>query len=208
LKHFVENILLITTMAFTSYAQDKSPGSSDIFTAKEELRRESSSSIITVQPDKKESVPVTPIQLYRYELKMFQPASSEIRSSFDPVSAFRTNIRFGGFWDRYAIINFTPALNISPFDFINFSAYHNISYFVPVKAANEHFRSMTIQSAAVLCVETAFRFINILPPMISDVTVFLLKNAIIKFMQRSVLNEGSDKIFRQVNYYYNLRIRF
>ncbi len=204
LKNFLQNILLITALSFSLYSQDKAAVEEILHTAQPDASRKSS--LIKVNPDET-SLPPN-IEFYRYELTMFAPQKSEQVEKFDPVSSFRSNIRFGGFWDRYAIVNYTPAFNITPFSFIDISAYHNMSYFVPVKAVKEHFRSMALQSAAVLGIESVFRYMKIFPPMLQQIISFLCKNAVLQFLQKKILNEGTEKIFRQVNYYYKLRIRF
>ena len=204
MKNFIRNILLMTALSFNLYSQDKAPVNDILHSAQPDASRKNS--VIKVNPDET-SLPPN-IELYRYELTMFAPQKSEQEEKFDPVSSFRSNIRFGGFWDRYAIVNYTPALNITPLSFIDISAYHNMSYFVPIKAVKEHFKSMAIQSAAVLVIESAFRYVKILPPMLQQIISFFCKNAVLQFMQKKVLNEGTDRIFRQVNYYYSMCIRF
>ena len=204
LKNFIQNILLITALSFSLYSQDKAPVEDILHTSQPDASRKNS--VIKVNPDET-SLPPN-IELYRYELTMFAPQQSNQDEKFDPVSSFRSNIRFGGFWDRYAIVNYTPALNIAPVSFMDISAYHNMSYFVPVKAVKEHFKSMAFQSAAVLGIETAFRYIKILPPMLQQIISFFCKNAVLQFMQKRVLNEGTDRVFRHINYYYSMRIRF
>lgn len=204
MKNFIQNILLITALSFNLYSQDKAPVEDILQTAQPDASRKNS--VIKVNPDER-SLPPN-IEFYRYELKMFAPQQSKQDEKFDPVSSFRSNIRFGGFWDRYAIVNYTPALNIAPFSFMDISAYHNMSYFVPVKAVKEHFKSMVVQSAAVLGIETAFRYIKILPPMLQQIISFFCKNAVLQYMQKRVLNEGTDRVFRHINYYYSMRIRF
>ena len=204
LKNFIQNILLITALSFSLYSQDKAPVEDILHTSQPDASRKNS--VIKVNPDET-SLPSS-IDIDRYNMTKIAPQHTKQEEKFDPVSSFRSNIRFGGFWDRYAIVNYTPALNIAPFSFMDISAYHNMSYFVPVKAVKEHFKSMAFQSAAVLGIETAFRYIKILPPMLQQIISFFCKNAVLQFMQKRVLNEGTDRIFRHVNYYYNMRIRF
>ncbi|MBL8016567.1 MAG: hypothetical protein JNK43_04795 [Ignavibacteria bacterium] len=209
MNHFVRCVLLAAPLTFAAYSQDKSPV--NVVPAIDALNTPVNNTDANRTVIKLEHLPEEPqpfIEFYRYELTMFAPQRSEQEEKFDPVSSFRSNIRFGGFWDRYAIVNYTPALNITPLSFIDVSAYHNMSYFVPVKAVKEHFKSMALQSAAVMGIETVFRYIKIFPPMLQQIISFFCKNALLQFMQKRVLNEGTDRIFRQVNYYYNLRIRF
>lgn len=208
-KSFVRNILLAVPLTLVCYSQDKSPVNDvpemDALNTPV-VNADANRSVIKLEHPPEQPQQLT--EFYRCELTMFAPRHSVQEEKFDPVSSFRSNIRFGGFWDRYAIVNYTPALNIAPFSFMDLSAYHNMSYFVPVKAVKEHFKSMALQSAAVLGIETVFRYVKILPPMLQQIISFFCKNAVLQFMQKRVLNEGADRIFRHVNYYYSLRIRF
>src|SRR5690348_11124922 len=43
------------------------------------------------------------------------------------ISSFKSNIHFAGFWNHYAIINFTPDVFVKAFDFISIYASHNTS---------------------------------------------------------------------------------
>ena len=204
MKNFVQNILLFTALSFSLYSQEKIPVDDILHSVQPDATGKHS--VIKVNPDER-SLPPN-IEFYRYELNMFATQKSEQEEKFDPVSSFRSNIRFGGFWDRYAIVNYTPALNIAPFSFMDLSAYHNMSYFVPIKAVKEHFKSMAVQSAAVLGIETVFCYVKIFPPMLQQIISFFCKNAVLQFMQKRVLNEGTDRVFRHINYYYSMRIRF
>lgn len=204
LKNFIQHILLITALSFSLFSQDKASVDDILHSVQPDATGKHS--LVIVNPDERSSIP--DIEFYRYELNMLTSQKNEQEEKFDPLSSFRSNIRFGGFWDRYAILNYTPALNIAPFSFMDISAYHNMSYFIPIKAVKEHFKSMAVQSAAVLGIETVFRYVKIFPPMMQQIISFFCKNAVLQFMHKKVMNEGTDRIFRQVNFYYSMRIRF
>ena len=89
-----------------------------------------------------------------------KPANKKInRSGFNIVSSYRENIHFAGFYERYAILNFTPTLNIQPFDFININANQIYSCFIPISGVKEHFKTLFIQGAAVLAVDNSVKLI-------------------------------------------------
>lgn len=149
------------------------------------------------------------IELYRYSFDLMQ-ANRKLKeeSTFNIVSSFRQNIRFGGFWDRYAIVNFTPDMYIKPFDFISIYAVHNSSYFIPIKAVKEHFKLMAIQSTVILAIDNSVKFLLPLSKTLKSIAGFILKNVVINSFMKDIINKGSDKIFEQGNYYCAVSVRF
>lgn len=149
------------------------------------------------------------VELYRYSFDLFQRSRIvKEENTFNIVSSFRQNIRFGGFWDRYAIVNFTPDMFIKPFDFISIYAVHNTSYFIPIIAVKEHFRLMAIQSMAILAIDNTIKFLLPAGKMIKSIAGFVLKNIVINSLLNDILNTGSDRIFEQGNYYCSVSVRF
>jgi hypothetical protein len=163
-------------------------------------------SLIKEADVKTKSIEVT---LYRYSLNSVNPQSvSKKEEPVNVVSSFRSNIRFGGFWDKYAIVNFTPEMLIKPVDFISFYAHHNISYFVPVSGIKEHFKSLALQSAAVLLVDNSIKFLMPSSNLIKSVVSFAVKNLVIFYMNKSIVNRGSEPVVEYGYYYYSVSIRF
>ena len=159
--------------------------------------------------DQSETEKVRNIELYHYSIDLMQNSKKmKDEQKFNIVSSFRQNIRFGGFWDRYAIVNFTPNMYIKPFDFISIYAIHNSSYFVPVKAVKEHFRIMAIQSAAILAIDNTVKYFLPAGKMIKAIAGFVLKNVVINSLMEKIISSGSDKIFEQGNYYCAISVRF
>mgnify|MGYP003513267509 FL=1 len=149
------------------------------------------------------------IELYRYTLDLMQKSKTiKEESTFNIVSSFRQNIRFGGFWDRYAIVNFTPDMFIKPFDFLSIYAVHNSSYFIPIKAVKEHFKLMAVQSAAILAIDNTIKHLLPASKMIKAIAGFVLKNVVINSLLGKIISKGSDKIFEQGSYYCSMSIRF
>jgi len=149
--------------------------------------------------------------LTNYPYRISENTLKEEKPSFNLVSSFRSNIRFGGFWDKYAIINFTPEMYIKPFDFISLYANHRISCFVPVKAVKEHFKSLAVQSAAILAVDNSVKFLISSNSLIRSIISFAAKNLVIYYIMKS-FNKGNitneNKIIDYENYYYSVSIRF
>lgn len=148
--------------------------------------------------------------LYRYQYDPMEQSKRIMKeeSKFNIVSSFRTNIRFGGFYERYAIVNFTPQMSFKPAEFISVYAHHNISYFVPIQSAKEHFTSMAAQGAAILAVDNIVKHIFPEGKIFRSIAGFVLKNTVIHFMTKSILGKGSDKVLEYDFYYYSLSFRF
>ena len=137
--------------------------------------------------DQDEDKVIQSVELYRYSFDLLQKTRIvKEENTFNIVSSFRQNIRFGGFWDRYAIVNFTPDMFIKPFDFISIYAVHNTSYFIPIIAVKEHFRLMAIQSMAILAIDNTIKFLLPAGKMIKSIAGFVLKNIVINSLLQDI----------------------
>lgn len=169
------------------------------------LREDSKSKELNTENTEK----IRSVELYRYSVDLMQKSKTiKEESTFNIVSSFRQNIRFGGFWDRYAIVNFTPNMFIKPFDFLSIYAVHNSSYFIPITAVKEHFKLMAVQSAAILAIDNTIKHLLPAGKMIKAIAGFILKNVVINSLLGKIISEGSDKIFEQGSYYCSMSIRF
>lgn len=157
---------------------------------------------------KEETAPKEVI-LYRYSVEMLRPQSNiRPEKPLDVVGSFRSNIRFGGFWEQYAILNFTPQIYFKPLDFIGIFASHNISYFIPMEKIRENIKGFAIEGAAIMAVETTFRFLNPRQSFIGKALNFLAKNLIISYMTGLVRGDKDNGVVDFGNYYYSISIRF
>lgn len=209
-KHVIKILLVSYCILPHILSQDKV----QVLNESDNVNLNSTKSIISVEPSVNESLHETQIkskseELYRYSFDLLQKSKVlKEERTFNIVSSFRQNIRFGGFWDRYAIVNFTPDMYIKPFDFLSVYAVHNSSYFIPVKAIKEHFRLLAIQSAAILVIDNSVKHLMPAGKMIRTITGFLLKNIVINTLLDDILSRGSDRIFEQGSYYCAVSIRF
>ena len=139
---------------------------------------------------------------------ILHPVKIQEKPKFDIVSSYRNNIRFAGFWNGYAILNFTPTVYIQPFDFISIYANHNFSNYIPVKDIKGSFKSLFIEGAAILAVDNSVKFLLSGSPIIRAVTEFVLKNLVLSFAGKS-FNSGSSNTLLEFKYfYYAVSIRF
>ncbi|MEO8664616.1 MAG: hypothetical protein ABI462_03890 [Ignavibacteria bacterium] len=138
---------------------------------------------------------------------------SKIREeqSFDLLSTVGNNISFGGFWDRYAVINFTPQLNIRPVSFISIYANRNLNCFIPISGIKEYYQSVLIQSAAILAIDKSLNFFLDSKNWITDVITFAAKNLIVSLLIKPAIDNTSNTpkpMFQFESYYYSFRITF
>ena len=123
--------------------------------------------------------------------------------SFNIVSSFRKNIRFGGFYEGYAIINFTPDMFIQPFGFINIYASHNFSKYIPITSIKENFKSLAIEGAAILAIDNSVKFLFSFNRMIQSIVSFAAKNLVI-----GMIKNEQKSLLEFKYYYYSVSIRF
>ncbi len=134
--------------------------------------------------------------------------NARTKSSFNIVSSFRENIHFGGYWNRYAIINFTPNINIKPFDFISIYANQNLSCYIPISGIKEHFEFLCIQGASILAVDNSFKLLFNQDKIIPSIIGFALKNVIMSVLMSSLNNNSENKLYSFRSYYYSMSIQF
>lgn len=170
-------------------------------------------SVIKLQKESKESIDInkeespseiTNLQLQLYTTIFLHNTKKETKPAPNLISSFKNNIHFAGFWDHYAIINFTPDVFIKPADFISFYASHNTSVYVPVSMAKKYFTTLALQSAAVVAVDNSVKVLfpqnNIIPSIVG----FVLKTLITRVLKKPAESQLIE--FRY--YYYSLSIRF
>jgi hypothetical protein len=122
-------------------------------------------------------------------------------------SSYRNNIRFGGFRDKYAIINFTPSVFIKPASFINFSANHNYSCFVPMDGIKEHIKFLFVQGAAVLAVDNTIKLFFGSEDVIPKIAGFVFKTLIITEVMKTINKNNSNPMYEHKTYRYSVSIR-
>jgi len=146
--------------------------------------------------------------LLTHPFRIDPPHPAKVKPNFNIVSSFRENIRFGGFWGKYAIINFNPSFNIKPFDFISIYGNQTMSCWVPIDGIKEHFKSLCIQGAAILVVDNTTKLIFGPNKILPTLAGFALKNLIITMLTHSISKQSANKIYSYNSYYYSVNIKF
>ena len=204
----IKYTIFIAAVTFTLYGQDnRLINEYNIYTDEKHDAGKTGKTVITRKEEnitvKEEAV------LYRYGLSFQQDKKNEKEfQKFDIVSSFRSNIRFGGFWENYAIVNFTPDMYLMPDDFISIYASHNISYFVPLNGLKENLKSMAIQGAAILAIENSVRLFTDKRSITVRIVSFLLKNAVLMGLQKSITSGKKENVLLNRYFYYSVSLRF
>ena len=205
----IKYIIFFTAITFTIYGQDNRLLNE--YNIYNDVKPEADKPGKTVISREEESrtVKYDEVLLNRYTLNLQQGKKSEKEiQKLDIVSAFRSNIRFGGFWENYAIVNFTPDMYLKPNDFISFYASHNMSYFVPLNGIKENFKSMAIQGAAILAIENSIRIFTDKRSIPVSIISFLLKNAVLMVMKKDITAGKKENVLLNRYYFYSVNIRF
>jgi hypothetical protein len=123
-------------------------------------------------------------------------------------SSYRNNIHFGGFWNKYAIVNFSPSVFIKPLYNVSLYAKHNFSCFIPIEGIKEHVEMLCIQGAAIMAVDNSIKILFGPNKMIPSIAGFVLKTLIINTVMGTINKDKKNKILDYRNYYYSVSIRF
>lgn len=141
--------------------------------------------------------------------KLFRKEVQEFR--FDLVSSVGSNISFGGIYEKYAFINFTPNMFIRPADGIQIYANHNLLKVVPLEDINNAAGSLILQSIVLVAAENTVNLIVNERTWVSDLVSFTLKNILIGMLVRPVVKISNRKMIPWIqdeSFYYSVSIRF
>lgn len=202
------HIIFLLFISGWLYSQEISPDESVIInnSNNNSILKLLKSEAINNNPDSKSSNPSKSSNLLLQEYKNSVLPAVKHEISFTPgiVSSVKNNIHFAGFWDHYAIINFTPQFYIQPFDFISIYANHSTSVYVPVMEAKNYVKSLAIEGAAMVVIESSLHYL--LPPnaIIQSLAGFAAKNIAMAVLK----NSQSSKLLEFKYYYYSVSIRF
>jgi hypothetical protein len=141
--------------------------------------------------------------------KLFRKEKQEFR--FDLVSSVGSNISFGGIYEKYAFVNFTPNMYISPVDDIQIYANHNLVKVVPLEELNNAAGSLILQSIVLVAAENTINILVNERTWVSDLVTFTLKNILIGMLVRPAVKTGNRKMIPWIqdeSFYYSVGVRF
>lgn len=200
-------IIIIFLIAGTCSAQDIStpPVKPPQEIPKTETSESFSSRTINSTENKKRN------DLIRAENYEYTFSRARQEESFDLFSSVGSNINFGGIWDRYTVINFTPQLDMKPADFISVYANHYMNCLIPLTEVKEYSKTLVIQTAAIMTVEGCMNLFFEKKNWIAQTVSFALKNIITNlFIMPSIENRNAykDDILLYHSYYCSVKFVF
>jgi hypothetical protein len=137
------------------------------------------------------------------------PRVKKEESVFNILSAsYRNNIKFGGFWENYAIVNFTPSVYLKPFSFLSVYANHRHTCFIPMEGLKDHIKSLFIQGAAILAVDNSIRLLFGSGEAVPSIISFAVKTIILNSVMSGINRNRKYKIQDYESYHYAVSIRF
>ena len=141
--------------------------------------------------------------------KLFKKEVQEFR--FDLVSSVGSNISFGGIYEKYAFINFTPNMFIRPADGIQIYANHNLLKVVPLEDINNAAGSLILQSIVLVAAENTINILVNERTWVSELVTFTLRNILIGMLVRPVVKTSNRKMIPWIqdeSFYYSVGVRF
>ncbi|MDZ4713641.1 MAG: hypothetical protein SGI89_15140 [bacterium] len=124
----------------------------------------------------------------------------------DLLGSIGSNINFGGFWDKYAVINFTPQVYLKPLKFISIYSNRYLSCFIPAKSLKENLKDFILQSVSVLAIDNTFKAMFDKENLISDLLSFAAKNLFINLLIKPSAKKSEIPVYE--SFYYSMRITF
>ncbi|MCB0727569.1 MAG: hypothetical protein KDD00_08895 [Ignavibacteriae bacterium] len=131
--------------------------------------------------------------------------------SFDILGNFGNNVSFGGFYESFAVINFTPQLNIKPAGFISVYANHYLNVLIPISRAREVSNSVLISSVSMLALEYAADLLFRNENWLAEIAEFAIKNCLLNLSLKPGLknyDSSGENILQFDNFYYSMSISF
>lgn len=141
----------------------------------------------------------------------FYQIKKETKYSFDIINSVGSNISFGGFFDKYAVLNFTPKMFIKPTDFLSIYGNQNLYCLIPIQGIKDHITNITIQGLAVLAIDNSMKIFFPESQWIPQLISFAAKNLIINGIIKSSIERNINSPFPILefdDFYYSVSINF
>lgn len=137
---------------------------------------------------------------------------NSVNSSFDILSTIQSNLSFGGFWDKYVVINFTPQVQIKPTGFLNIYSNHYLNCLIPLDEVAEYSRSIVIQAFAFSAFDNSVKLITGEENnWILNAAVYTVKNILLNILVKPAFErngESPSSVLMFDSYYYSININF
>lgn len=140
-----------------------------------------------------------------FSYKFLQTEIKEDKS-FNILSSLNSNINFGGIWDRYAVLNFTPQIFITPVKSVSFKANRYMSCFFPIKDLKENIKDVIIQSISLIAVDNSSKLFFKEPNWVTEIFKFAAKNLLLNLFIKPSAKKTDTPFYE--NYYYSVTVSF
>lgn len=130
--------------------------------------------------------------------------------SFDPVGSFGDNIRFSGFYERFAFISYSPKMFIRPSDFIQIYSHHDLLKVVPLDNARSAGAETLAESLVLVGTEAVIRLAAGESTWISELAAFAVKNLMMFAMRPKLKSSNKSYIpwIQDESFYCSVSVRF
>ena len=123
------------------------------------------------------------------------------------ITSFPENIDIVGISGEFAVIRFTPKLNIKPVEFINISANQDVRYLIPIKTAGQHLQLFIIQSTYILAIDNFMNLLSKTQTITHSIAGFIAKNIITSLINEFIDNNSKYKTYSLTTYNYSIKIK-
>ncbi|HMQ68939.1 MAG TPA: hypothetical protein PKA90_07985 [Ignavibacteria bacterium] len=168
-----------------------------------------------IQSSQEKSTENTLRKEFYYRLDNLEFNSGRIKNdknhSFDFLGNFGNNVSFGGFYESFAVINFTPQIYIKPAGFISVYANHYLNVLIPLSRAKEVSNSVLISSVSMLALEYASDLLFRNESWLAEIAEFTIKNCLLNLSLKPGLknkDSSNENILQFDNFYYSISISF
>ncbi len=130
---------------------------------------------------------------------------------FDPVGSLGDNIRFSGFYERFAFISYSPKMFIRPSDFIQIYSHHELLKVVALDNAGSAGTETLIESLVLVGTEALVRLAARESTWISELAAFAVKNLLMELALRQKLRSSNKSYIPWIqdeSFYCSMSIRF
>jgi hypothetical protein len=144
---------------------------------------------------------ITPVNELRTNMFYKQRAARKTEYSFDLVNSVNNNVKFGGFYGSYINILYNPEMYIEPMERVRVYALHQNSILIPFAKVKENIGAITMETAAMVGVESAVNFFFHDNAVLKGIFNFSLKHAAL-YLISSLSKRFSDDRIEGYDFYY------
>lgn len=217
---FIFTCLIVLSLIKTPLCQDNQSESNNVPVSNSSSEGSAKDKSITLKnkADKKLAIKldmelsnvnvITPFNELRTNMFYKERATKKTEYSFNLISTVNNNVKFGGFYGRYINILYNPEMYIEPLERVRVYALHQNSMLIPFDKIRENIGAVTIETAAMVGVESAVNFLFHDNPVLKGIFNFSLKHAALYLVNNFSRKFSDDRIEGYDFYYCSVGITF